>query len=65
MSVNGRQCVVTWDGRPNHQFAKVRWEDGTESDVLPVCSIQANKPAVEEEAVKRRGVDLAHLVTIL
>ena len=50
VSVNGRPGVATWDGRPQHHFAKVRFEDGKESDVLPVCSLQANKSPVEEEA---------------
>ncbi|CAE7864948.1 UBP26 [Symbiodinium sp. KB8] len=66
VSVNGRPGVVTWDGRPQHQFAKVRFEDGKESDVLPVCSLQANKPPVEEEVFVSdfdlESLELSHLL---
>ena len=41
--------------REVQKLAKVRWEDGTESDVLPVCSIQPNKTAVEEEVAAFLG----------
>lgn len=66
VSVNGRPGVVTWDGRPTHQFAKVRFEDGKESDVLPVCSLQANKSLVEEEVFVSdfdlESLELSHLL---
>ncbi|CAE7609237.1 unnamed protein product [Symbiodinium sp. CCMP2456] len=66
VSVNGRPGVVTWDGRPTHQFAKVRFEDGKESDVLPVCSLQANRSLVEEEVFVSdfdlESLELSHLL---
>ncbi|CAE7938382.1 unnamed protein product [Symbiodinium sp. KB8] len=66
VSVSGRPGVVTWDGRPMHQFAKVRFEDGKESDVLPVCSLQANKSLVEEEVFVSdfdlESLELSHLL---
>ena len=66
VSVDGRPGVATWDGRPQHHFAKVRFEDGKESDVLPVCSLQANKPRVEEEVFvsdfNLESLELRHLL---
>ena len=35
VSVNGRQGIVNWDGRPEHQFLTVRWlDDGIISNVV-------------------------------
>lgn len=27
VAVGGRKAVCIWDGRPEHHFARVRWED--------------------------------------
>ncbi|CAE7810997.1 unnamed protein product [Symbiodinium sp. CCMP2592] len=66
VSVNGRPGVVTWDGRPHHDFAKVRFEDGKQSDVLPVCSLEAHKPPVEEQVFVSdfdlESLELRHLL---
>jgi hypothetical protein len=41
VKVNGRKCVVIWDGRPDgHQFGMVEWADsGEKSGVIPASEI--------------------------
>ena len=35
MEVDSRIGIVTWDGRPEHAFATVKWQDdGTESETI-------------------------------
>jgi len=41
VSAGGRPGAVIWDGRPEHKFVKLRWDDdGTESDILPLSEIK-------------------------
>lgn len=46
--VDGRHGVCIWDGRPDHHFGRVRWEDGTESDVIHVERIRPAEDAYIE-----------------
>jgi len=54
--VDGREAVVVWDGRPEHQYVKVRWErDGTDSDLIPAEDICAKGPPQDKvEVAKER-----------
>merc|ERR1719482_430618 len=41
VSIDGRQGVVTWDGRPKNMYVMVKWlDDGSKSDVIPVDKVQ-------------------------
>lgn len=53
MVVDGRKGVCLWDGRPSHQYARVRWEDGSESDVLPVALVSLAQREPEEARIQR------------
>lgn len=50
----GRPAVVVWDGRPTHGFCKVKYDDGSLSDVIPFDEVQANGAARPETRVERR-----------
>lgn len=47
--VHDRVGICIWDGRPEHQYARVRWDDdGSESEILPVSQITAENRCLEE-----------------
>lgn len=44
VTVAGRRGAVTWDGRPNHQFVRLRWLDNnTLSFVIAVADLDSRK----------------------
>lgn len=47
--VDERRGVCIWDGRPEHDYAKVRWSDGSESGILPICRIRTEQAHFYEE----------------
>ncbi|CAJ1334173.1 unnamed protein product [Effrenium voratum] len=64
VAVGGRKAVCIWDGRPEHHFARVRWEDGTESDIIPADEVHL-PPECEEVFVSDSDLeplDLDHLL---
>ena len=49
MLVDDQRGVCIWDGRPEHEYAKVRWSDGSESGILPICRIRTEEAHFYEE----------------
>ncbi|CAE8726513.1 unnamed protein product [Polarella glacialis] len=49
VTVGTRPGVVIWDGRPTHSYAKLRWEDGTESSIIPLAHLQAQDASVDTD----------------
>ena len=47
--VDDKRGVCIWDGRPEHDYAKVRWSDGSESGILPICRIRTEEAHFYEE----------------
>ncbi|CAL1125970.1 unnamed protein product [Cladocopium goreaui] len=64
--VHDRVGICIWDGRPEHQYARVRWDDdGSESEILPVSQITAENRCLEEVFVSDADLaplDLSHLL---
>ncbi|CAK9078046.1 Uncharacterized protein SCF082_LOCUS37378 [Durusdinium trenchii] len=64
--VDGRHGVCIWDGRPDHHFGRVRWEDGTESDVIHVERIRPAEDAYIEDTWayddQLEALDIKHLL---
>ncbi len=49
MLVDDKRGVCIWDGRPEHDYAKVRWSDGSESGILPICRLRTEQAHFYEE----------------
>ena len=56
--VHDQQGTIVWDGRPEHEFVKLKWlsgkEKGKPSEVIPVSQVKVSGPNVTV-AVRRRG----------
>lgn len=55
VAINGRRGEVSWNGRPDYNFIKVRWQDGgAESGVVPFSEVMfvAAGASVREGAVQ-------------
>ena len=47
VEIAGRRGVVCWDGRPEHEYIMVRWDDtGEESEVIEVSEVSPVSPKI-------------------
>lgn len=67
VTVKGRRGVISWDGRPAHNFVKLRWDNGDRSDMVPAGDVRpvVPEPVATVRAAGSTGTPLTEVAHLL